>query len=81
MLYWSAIFLLVACAAGFMGITGVAGVSAQDAWGLFLASAVLAVLSLLLSHKREGVPLRNRNFRRDPPGNAGGNVRGNLRDV
>jgi len=65
MLYWSAIFLLIACAAGYMGISGAAGVSGQDAWGLFLASAVLAVLSLLLSDRREAVPQHSSNVRRD----------------
>lgn len=69
MLYWAAVFLLIACAAGYMGISGVGGVSGQDAWSLFLASAVLAVLSLLLSHRREAEPVRNSNVRRDSPGN------------
>ncbi len=69
MLYWSAVFLLIACAAGYMGISGVAGVSGQDAWGLFLVSAVLAVLSLLLSHRREAVPQHSSNVRRDSQGN------------
>lgn len=69
MLYWAAVFMLVACAAGYMGISGMAGISAQEAWGLFLASAVLAVLSLLLSHRREVEPPRNSSVRRDSSGN------------
>lgn len=57
MFYWSAAFVVIACAAAFMGINGLAGISAQAAWGLFLASAILALLTLLLSRRQpDGLP-------------------------
>ncbi|WP_029922027.1 DUF1328 family protein [Nevskia soli] len=59
--YWSVIFLLIACMAGCMGMSGVAGISGPTAWGLALASLVLAALSILLSRKPEDA--QQRSFR------------------
>ncbi|MDB5976833.1 MAG: hypothetical protein JWR07_3593 [Nevskia sp.] len=53
MFYWSVIFLLIACMSGYMGMSGVAGISGPTAWGLVLASLVLAALSALLTRKPE----------------------------
>lgn len=59
MFYWSVIFLLIACMAGYMGMSGVAGISGPTAWGLVLASLVLAALSALLMRKPEAAPQRS----------------------
>jgi uncharacterized membrane protein YtjA (UPF0391 family) len=59
MFYWSVIFLLIACMAGYMGMSGVAGISGPTAWGLVLTSLVLAALSVLLTRKPESAPQRS----------------------
>jgi uncharacterized membrane protein YtjA (UPF0391 family) len=65
MFYWSTIFLLIAGVSAFVGMSGLAGISGQEAWGLFLASVMLAVLSLLLSRKPDSASPRG-GLRRDP---------------
>ncbi len=55
--YWSIAFALIACATVVMGLNGLAGLSAPAAWGLFLTSVVLAVLSQLLRQKQDSAPL------------------------
>ena len=71
MFYWSTVFVLIACFSGFMGLSGMAGVSGQMAWGLCLTAVVLALLSLLLSSKQDPAPLRG----------AGRESRPNLKDI
>ena len=41
MLYWAAVFLIIALVAGVLGIGGVAIVSKQIAWVLFLSGSSL----------------------------------------
>ena len=59
MFYWSVIFLLIACMAGYMGMSGVAGISGPTAWGLVLVSLALATLSALLTRKVDVAPQRS----------------------
>lgn len=51
MTYWSAVFLIIALAAGIMGAGGIAGLSALAASGLFLAGLVLALFPLVLERR------------------------------
>ena len=51
MTYWSAVFVMIALAAGIMGAGGFAGVSALAASGLFLAGLVLALFPLVLDRR------------------------------
>ncbi|MDR3418896.1 MAG: hypothetical protein P4L83_22200 [Nevskia sp.] len=47
--YWTALFVLLALAAGVAGVSGAAAVPAGVAWVLFLTGSILAVISLLLA--------------------------------
>jgi uncharacterized membrane protein YtjA (UPF0391 family) len=51
MTYWSAVFLIIALAAGIMGVGGFAGVSALAASGLLLAALLLALFPLVLERR------------------------------
>lgn len=51
MFYWSAVFLVIAIVAALFGVTGVAGLSKEIAWMLFLVGLVLAVISMLLGRR------------------------------
>ena len=66
MRYWSAAFALIACAALYMGLNDWTGLSVPAACGLFLASVMLALLSLLLGHKQGGAqaPVRRDSRRK-----------------
>ena len=55
MLYWSALFLLLAVTGGAAGVGGIAGFSLPVGCGLFLLGTVMAVIALLL--EREPLPL------------------------
>jgi uncharacterized membrane protein YtjA (UPF0391 family) len=67
MLYWSAMFLLLALGAGAAGVSGIAGISTSVACGLFLLGAVMAVIALLLERK----PVLNKAPARHSFGDAG----------
>jgi uncharacterized membrane protein YtjA (UPF0391 family) len=57
MLYWAAVFLIIALVAGALGIGGgVQFVSAQIAWILFVVFLVLFVVSLISGGIRRPVP-------------------------
>ena len=56
MLYWAAVFLVIAIIAGIMGMGGIAGVSSSIAWVLFVVFLVLFVLSLVFGGLRKGGP-------------------------
>jgi len=57
MLYWAAVFLIIALVAGALGIGGgVQFVSAQIAWVLFVVFLVLFVVSLISGGIRRPVP-------------------------
>jgi uncharacterized membrane protein YtjA (UPF0391 family) len=44
MLYWAAVFLIIALVAGVLGLGGIAGLSANIAWVLFIVGLILAVV-------------------------------------
>jgi uncharacterized membrane protein YtjA (UPF0391 family) len=51
MLYWAAVFLIIAIVAGLLGIGGVAIISKQIAWILFVIGLILAVVTFLLGRR------------------------------
>jgi len=51
MLYWAAVFLIIALVAGVLGIGGVAIVSKQIAWLLFLVGLIFAVVTFVLGRR------------------------------
>ena len=48
MLYWAAIFLIIAIVAGLLGIGGVAVISKEIAWILFVVGLILAVITSVI---------------------------------
>ncbi|MEO8629172.1 MAG: DUF1328 domain-containing protein [Betaproteobacteria bacterium] len=52
MLYWAAVFLIIAVVAGLLGVGGVAVISQQIAWVLFVVGLILAVVTFLMSRRR-----------------------------
>jgi uncharacterized membrane protein YtjA (UPF0391 family) len=52
MFYWAAVFLVIAIVAAVLGLGGVAGMSQQIAWMLFLAGLVLAAVSFIAGRRR-----------------------------
>ncbi len=44
MLYWAAVFLVIALVAGVLGFGGVAGTAVNIAWILFVVGLILAVV-------------------------------------
>lgn len=53
MTYWSAAFLLIALAAGVLGVQGTAGIPGPAAFGLFLAALLLALFPFVLGQRAE----------------------------
>jgi uncharacterized membrane protein YtjA (UPF0391 family) len=49
---WALTFLGVALVAGVLGFGGIAGVSANIAWMLFVVGLILAVVFLVLGRRR-----------------------------
>jgi uncharacterized membrane protein YtjA (UPF0391 family) len=52
MFYWAAVFLVIAIVAALFGLGGVAGISQEIAWLLFVAGLILAVVSFLIGRRR-----------------------------
>ncbi|MEO8631426.1 MAG: DUF1328 domain-containing protein [Betaproteobacteria bacterium] len=52
MLYWAAVFLIIAIVAGLLGIGGVAVISKEIAWVLFVVGIILAVVTFLMGRRR-----------------------------
>lgn len=52
MFYWAAAFLVIALVAAVLGLGGVAGVSQQIAWLLFIGGLILAVVSFIAGRRR-----------------------------
>ena len=52
MLYWAAVFLVIALVAILLGAGNVAGLSMNIAWVLFIVFLVLAVLSFVFNGRR-----------------------------
>lgn len=55
MLYWAAVFLVIAVVAILLGAGNVAGISMQIAWILFIVFLVLAVLSFIFNGRRSSL--------------------------
>jgi uncharacterized membrane protein YtjA (UPF0391 family) len=51
MLYWAAVFLGVALVAALLGFTGIAGLSMNIAWILFVIGLILAVVLFLMGRR------------------------------
>jgi len=52
MFYWALMFLIVALVAGALGLSGVAGLSANIAWILFVVGLIFAVIFFLTGRRR-----------------------------
>ena len=44
MFYWAAVFLVIAIGAAVLGLGGIAGLSANIAWVLFIVGLIVAVI-------------------------------------
>jgi uncharacterized membrane protein YtjA (UPF0391 family) len=55
MIYWAAVFLVIALVAAFLGFSGIAGLSMNIAWILFIVGLILAVVFFLIG-RRPPVP-------------------------
>jgi uncharacterized membrane protein YtjA (UPF0391 family) len=51
MLYWAAVFLVIALAAALFGFVGLAGTAANIAWILFVVGVILAVVFAVLGRR------------------------------
>ena len=51
MLHWAAVFLVVALIAAVLGLTGIAGISMNIAWILFVVGLILAVVFLVMGRR------------------------------
>jgi len=51
MFYWAAVFLVIAIGAAVLGLGGIAGVSANIAWVLFIVGLVIAVVFLIAGRR------------------------------
>jgi len=55
MIYWAAVFLVIALVAAFLGFSGIAGLSMNIAWILFIVGVILAVIFFVIG-RRPPVP-------------------------
>lgn len=51
MIYWAAIFLVIALVAGVLGFSGIAGTAVNIAWILFVVGLIVAVLLFVLGRR------------------------------
>ncbi len=51
MLYWAAVFLVVALIAAVLGFAGIAGLSMNIAWILFVVGLILAVIFFVMGRR------------------------------
>ncbi|HET9044516.1 MAG TPA: DUF1328 domain-containing protein [Burkholderiales bacterium] len=51
MLYWAAVFLVIALVAALLGFTGVAGLSMNMAWILFILGLIVAVVFFVMGRR------------------------------
>jgi uncharacterized membrane protein YtjA (UPF0391 family) len=51
MLYWAAVFLVIALVAGVLGLGGIAVMSKEMAWIIFVAGLILAVIAFVLGRR------------------------------
>ena len=52
MVYWAAVFLAIALVAALMGLTGIAGMSMNIAWVLFVVGVVFAIVLFVMGRRR-----------------------------
>ena len=52
MIYWAAVFLVIAVVSALLGLTGIAGMSANIAWILFIDGVVFAIVLFLTGRRR-----------------------------
>ena len=52
MIYWAAVFLVIAIVAALLGLGGVAFMSKQIAWILFIIGLILAVVTFVFGRGR-----------------------------
>lgn len=55
MLYWAAVFLVIALVAAVLGLSGVAGLSVNIAWILFVVGLIFAVVFYLTGRRGPGL--------------------------
>ena len=51
MLYWAAVFLVVALIAAVLGFSGIAGLSMNIAWILFVVGLILAIVFFVMGRR------------------------------
>jgi uncharacterized membrane protein YtjA (UPF0391 family) len=51
MIYWAAVFLVIGLVAALLGFTGVAGMSMNIAWILFIVGLILAVVFFVMGRR------------------------------
>lgn len=52
MVYWAAVFLVIALVAALMGFTGIAGMSMNIAWVLFIVGMIIAIALFFMGRRR-----------------------------
>jgi len=55
MFYWAAVFLIIALLAAVFGFGGIAGMSAQIAWILFVIGLILAIVFFIFGRRGGGL--------------------------
>lgn len=51
MLSWAATFLVIGIIAGILGLTGIAGISVQIAWILFVVGLIMAIVFFIMGRR------------------------------
>lgn len=51
MIYWAAVFLVIALVAAVLGFSGVAGLSMNIAWILFVVGLILAIVFFVMGRR------------------------------
>ena len=51
MLYWAAVFFVIALVAALLGFTGLAGTAVNIAWILFVVGLIVAVVFLIMGRR------------------------------
>jgi uncharacterized membrane protein YtjA (UPF0391 family) len=51
MLYWAAVFLIIALVAGLFGFSGIAGAAVNIAWTLFVVGLIVALVLFVLGRR------------------------------
>lgn len=55
MMYWAAVFLVIALVAALFGFGGIAGISANIAWTLFVIGLILAIVFFIFGRRGPGI--------------------------